>query len=1045
MKPEFNSRRYFGITRSKGKMYELGLPEESHIAVPEGVEPAALFPLSIGTLMDASAALNDAADVQEGLTDDLRDDIGFAASFFDAYLSSRFNTGVSREVTLLASASYLLGQRPGSSLVLARRLQAEGANAIEHLTIWALQADWRNPPNLAAHWLTGLLHRLSSHMMDHFNNGEPPEPVIESLDKLRHLTYASGTSREVVLAEVVSAVVKLRLAGSAWTLLPGFSGLKATVWTDAIRRPGFPKELWPSQRLLGKAGLFSGRSGVVQMPTSAGKTRSVEIILRSAFLADRTRVAVVVAPFRALCHEIAASMRHAFKGEDVKVNELSDALQLDFVNQLAEWLGQVAATTRHLMVLTPEKLLYVLRQEPALVAHIGMVVYDEGHQFDTGKRGITYELLLTEIKGLLQPSAQTVLISAVIKNAMAVGTWLIGTEPNVVDGTGLLSTARSVAFATWSERLGQLLFFESDSYARPDYFVPRCIEAQELELRKREKKARLFPQKGEDAWKDVSLYLGIRLASSGAVAVFCGRKDTASGLAERAVEVYERGFDLPTPAAASDANEIQRLIHLATKHFGAESTVTKAAALGVFVHHGTTPQGLRLSIEHAMQSELIKLVICTSTLAQGVNLPIRYLIVSGVNQGAERIKTRDFQNLIGRAGRAGMHTEGLVIFADPKVIDNKRTERWRLQAAVGLLKPENSEETTSSLLELLAPVSSPDGRNTLPVPTADVLQAYFKRGDELLAWAIEMGDAHRRFGFDQRSLVKEISRRQKLLSAVESYLMVNRGVESFEDLLPRVRVLAASTLAYSLADESTKASLVQLFELSAMHIERLVPEPARQAVFAKMLLGAFDSTKVEAWVQERADALRALTTTDEWLQAVWPLFMALVDDKLLTDMEPAGFSMQLAQEWMHGNAYRQLFDMAADAEASKPWGENDRRKVNEADVLQFLEGCLGFDCPLVVAAVGQFLFGATGLNGEEAGALNEFQKSLAYGLPSKLTVSIYESGLADRQIAQDVALDIWLTGYEGTDFRAALTEYREVVANALSAYPSYFGLVLDSL
>ncbi|HSH95564.1 MAG TPA: DEAD/DEAH box helicase, partial [Roseimicrobium sp.] len=577
-----------------------GLPEESHIAVPDGVKPAALFPLAIGTLVDASAALNDGKDVQGGLADDLLDDIGFAASFFDAYLGSRFDTDVSRDVTLLASASYLLGQRPGSSLVLARRLQADGANAIEQLTIWALQADWRQPPGLAAHWLAGLLYELSIRLMGHFNDGTSPEPVVELLDKVRRLTYASGTSQEVVLAEVASAVVKLRLAGSAWTLMPGFSGLGVASWADAIRRPGFPKELWPSQKLLGKAGLFAGRSGVVQMPTSAGKTRSVEIILRSAFLADRTRVAVLVAPFRALCHEIATSLRHAFKSEDVKVNELSDALQLDFVDQLAELLGQDSPTTRHLMVLTPEKLLYVLRQEPTLVAHIGMVVYDEGHQFDTGPRGITYELLLTEIKVLLSPSAQTVLISAVIKNAIAVGTWLIGTEPNVVDGTGLLSTARSVAFATWSERLGQLLFFESGTYARPDYFVPRSIESQELELRGRERNPRVFPAKGNDAWKDVSLYLGIRLAPNGAVAIFCGRKDTASGLAERAVEVYGRGFKLPAPATASDVNEIQRLTHLATQHFGGDSMVAKAAALGVFVHHGTTPQGLRLSIEHAM-------------------------------------------------------------------------------------------------------------------------------------------------------------------------------------------------------------------------------------------------------------------------------------------------------------------------------------------------------------------------------------------------------------------------------------------------------------
>jgi len=1045
MKPEFNSRRYFGITRSIGKMYELGLPEESHIAVPEEVEPAALFPLSIGTLVDASAALNDAEDVQAGLSDNLRDDIGFAASFFDAYLGSRFKTGISQEVTLLASACYFLGQRPGSSLVLARRLQSEGANAIEHLTIWALKADWRNPPNLAPHWLIGLLQELSFSMIAHFNDGVSSEPVIALLHEFRRQIYANGTSREVVLSEVASAIVKLRLAGSAWTLLPGFTGLDAGAWADAIRRPSFPKELWPSQRLLGKAGLFAGRSGVVQMPTSAGKTRSVEVIIRSAFLADRTRVAVLVAPFRALCHEIATSLRHSFKGEDVKVNELSNALQLDFVDQLAELLGQAAPTTRHLMVLTPEKLLYALRQEPTLVAHIGMVVYDEGHQFDSGSRGVTYELLLTEIKGLLQASAQTILISAVIKNAVAVGTWLIGAEPNVINGTGLLSTARSVAFATWSERLGQLLFFESDSYVGPDYFVPRSIEPQELKRLGRERTPRLFPMKGDDAWKDVSLYLGIRLAPSGAVAVFCGKKDTASNMAERAVDVYERGFDLPAPAAASDASEIQRLTNLAAKHFGTESMVTKAAALGVFVHHGTTPQGLRLSIEHAMQNELIKLVICTSTLAQGVNLPIRYLIVSGVNQGAERIKTRDFQNLIGRAGRAGMHTEGLVIFSDPKVFDGRRNQRWRMDAAIELLRPENSEETSSSLLTLVAPFPSLGWSTPVRFPLNEVIKAYFLTGESLNVWAADACNRYSGASLDAHVISQGILARKKNLTALESYLMANRGVDSFEDFLPRVRDLATSTLAYYLADESTKASLIQLFELTATHIERLVPEPARQAAYAKTLLGTFDSSKVEAWVNEHADVLRAIVTPTEWLQAIWPLFNAVVVNKLLTGIEPAGIALRLAQGWMRGDSYRQLIDMAIDSEASKPWGENGRRRLTDADVLQFLEGCLGFDCPLVSAAVGQFLFGATGLNAAEAGPLNEFQKSLAYGLPNKLAVSTYESGLADRHVAQDVAIDIWLSGHEGAYFRAALEEHREVVANALSVYPSYFSEVLNSL
>lgn len=1044
MKPEFASRRYFGITRSKGKMYELGLPEESHISVPEEVEPAALFPLSIGTLVDASASLNDAQDVRGGLTDDLRDDIGFAASFFDAYLGSQFDTEVSREVTLLASASYFLGQRPGSSLVLARRLPAEGGNAIENLAIWTLQADWRRPPSLTGHWLNAVLYEVALRLLSHFNDGAPPEPVVEMLSELRRLTYASGTSREVVIAEVAAAVIKLRLVGSAWTLLPEFSGLDSGVWAEAIRRPGFPKELWPSQKLLGKAGLFSGRSGVVQMPTSAGKTRSVEIILRSAFLADRTRVAVLVAPFRALCHEIATSLRHAFKGEDVKVNELSDALQLDFVDQLAELFGQIGPTTRYLMVVTPEKLLYVLRQEPSLVAHIGMVVYDEGHQFDTGPRGITYELLLTEIKGLLQASAQTVLISAVIKNAVAVGTWLIGAEPNVVDGTGLLSTARSVAFATWSERLGQLLFFESGNYTRPDYFVPRSIEPQELKLRGRERKARLFPQRGDDAWKDVSLYLGIRLAPNGAVAIFCGRKDTANGLMERAVQVYERGFSLAPPAAASDAGEIERLVRLASAHFGPDSTVARAAALGVFVHHGTTPQGLRLSVEHAMQQELIKLVVCTSTLAQGVNLPIRYLIVSGVNQGAERIRTRDFQNLIGRAGRAGMHTEGLILFADPKVMDNRISERWRLQAAVGLMQPENSEETSSSLLQLLAPLVSADN-HVLPVPTSVVLQSFFFRGDQLEDWAAQMSTTFEHLGFDRRLLVREVFKRKKLLTALESYLMANRGTGSLEELKPKVRALASSTLAYSLANEDLKTALVQLFDLVSEQIEKVAPEPARQAMFAKTLLGARDAASVEAWVREHEEALRRATTTDEWLEAVWPLFMAVVEDKLLTNMEPTGMPLQLAQGWVRGASYRTLIDVAIDAEASKPWGADGRRKLAEGDVLEFLEGSLGFDCPLVLAAVGQFLFGPTGLTTADSSTLNEFQKALKYGLPGKLAVSVYESGLADRHVAQHVATEIELTGHQGSYFIPALVDHRPLVAGVLAAYPVYFSTVLEGL
>lgn len=1045
MKPEANSRRYLGITRSKGKMYELGLPEESHIAVPQHVEPEALFPLSIGTLMDAAVALNDAAEDPPAISDELRAELGFASSFFDAYLESRFNDGVSYEVCLFASASYFLGQRPGSSLVLARRLNLEGLNAIEQAVIWVLRAEWHKTPELLAHPSGGLVPGLVQELKAHFIDGASTDAVVRLPSQLRAWAYANGTAREVVLAEVAAAVVKVRLASSSWKLLPAFSGLTRDAWANAIRRPGFPKELWPSQRLLGIAHMFAGRSGVVQMPTSAGKTRSVEMILRSAFLADRTRVAVLVAPFRALCHEIAASFRHSFRNEDVKVNELSDALQLDFTDQIAELLGTAPPSTRYLLVLTPEKLLYVLRQAPELATHLGLVVYDEGHQFDSGKRGITYELLLAEIKSQVAATVQTVLISAVIKNATAVGSWLIGADPNVVDGTGLLSTARSVAFATWSEALGQLWFFESGDYQKRDYFVPRSIEAQELQLLGRERERQFFPRRGDAAWRDVSLYLGIRLAPSGTVAIFCGRKDTASSLAARAVDVYARGFSLTPPSQASNPDEVQRLVHLASQHFGADSVLAKAAALGVFVHHGTTPQGTRLSVEYAMQQELIKLVVCTSTLAQGVNLPIRYLVVSGVNQGADRIKTRDFQNLIGRAGRAGMHTEGLVIFADPRVMDKRRQERWRLDAAIELLTPENAEDTSSSLLTLVSPLRTADERGELSVAQAVLTPAYFLRGDALREWAKVVLQATPMPGESERTVTRQISKRQALLVALESYLMANRGTDTFDEFLTRARSLAESTLAFALADEAQKQDLLQVFELTARHVEATAPAQSQQAKFAKTLLGAVDAVAVEQWVWQNEVTVAGLTEPRDWLVALWPLLVAVANSKLLSSMEPDGLALELAKGWMDGSTYRELIELTIASSGTKPWGEDGRQRLSESDVLGFLEGGLGFDCPLVIAAVGEFVANLPTADGECRDRLNAFQKCLTYGLPDALSISIYEVGFADRCIAQELAAALRAAGYEGTHVASALANHRDVFVAVLPLYPSYFEAVLDGL
>lgn len=1042
MRPESNSRRLFGITRSKGKMYELGIPVESHIAVPEGSNPEELFLLTVGTLGDTAAEVCDSEDAGHQREATTLGDLRFSASYFDAFLASRFLPRLNRPVALLASATYYLANRPGSSLVLSEKITEDESEApLDTVTRWLLQAKWKEYPGDMVPPFGGLLNKLARLVANHFYDGSGVAEILATCGILRTYAYRNANPEELLLVDIICAVTKRRILSSSWTNLPTLTGIPSADWGPVIQREGFPKELWPSQALIGEAGIFSGASGLIQMPTSAGKTRSVEIIIRSSFMSGRAKLAIVIAPFRALVHEISNSLRNAFRTDSIKVNELSDALQIDYLEQIDELFGAQGTNSKYVVVLTPEKFLYVLRQTPSLVDSVGLAVYDEGHQFDTGSRGIIYELLLTEIKRLLPVSSQTILISAVIQNAQAIGNWLIGENAKIVTGKDLSPTARSVAFASWADRLGQLMFYETDSLKKPDYFVPRVIEQQKFDKKGRERKARHFPER--ESATDISLYIGLRLVGNGAIAIFCGRKDTATNLASRAVEIYARGLNLPAPAIYSDSDELRRMESLYRLHFGDMADSTRAAKLGIFSHHGNTPHGIRLSVEHAMQQGKIKFVACTSTLAQGVNLPIRYLIVSGVYQGMEKIKVRDFQNLMGRAGRAGMHTEGLVIFADPAIYDSRITEKWRFKSASDLLNPERSEPTSSSLLGVLGPLYSPMGM-PLDIEPAALCALLLQDEEVWKTWALEMVSANPGLGFNALLLTSELRQRRRLMFAIESYLMANRGTEMFPEFLQRVTQLTVETLAYSLADDAQKTALVGLFNDIAQYIEGRDADPVKQAEYAKTILGVEVSQNIEAWTSENKDSLLSLDSNEDLLATIWPLLTEHSQDKFFTSVLPQSLPIELAAMWLQGQTYQDLFAHAVAVDGTKPWG-NTRRKLQDDDIIEFCEGTLGFECPLFIAAITQFLFVDLMQSDNAAAPLLLFHKALKYGIPDVLAISCYESGFADRLLAQVLRDSLLNDGYTGYSFTLAIERHREKLTVTLSDYPSYFESVFNAI
>ena len=81
-----------------------------------------------------------------------------------------------------------------------------------------------------------------------------------------------------------------------------------------------------AQKLIGEQGVLAGENAVVQLPTGVGKTKSIELIIRSAFLSKRATTAIVVAPLRALCNEITYDLNRSFRNE-VVISQVSDVLQ----------------------------------------------------------------------------------------------------------------------------------------------------------------------------------------------------------------------------------------------------------------------------------------------------------------------------------------------------------------------------------------------------------------------------------------------------------------------------------------------------------------------------------------------------------------------------------------------------------------------------------------------------------------------------------------------------------------------------------------------
>jgi hypothetical protein len=1024
MKPEGRSIRLLGSARSRAKLVELKVSESDYSSVPDSVTD--LFILGIGILGEYAASKASTFIGDDFSYDDIDDEaLGFACQFFDAYQASGLDDSLSALCKLMASTAYYLGKISGSSLLLARSIDIPSLDLDDtgyDLLLAALLAkEYSILRNLRPLTDNRQLSKFASIVLRVFHAQASVDEVEEDLRTFRNNAYRYGTDRELLFADSILGVIDETLKNLTVYQLPKYTGLSIEAWRPVIEKDHFIKELWPAQHLLGENDVYRGKSAVVQMPTSAGKTKAAEIIIRSAIMSARASLIVIIAPFRALCHEISRTMEQAFNGESVRVNELSDVQVLD------EGL-ELGSPDPTIVICTPEKFVYILRKTESLASRVGLVIYDEGHQFDTGTRGITYELLLTEIKADLSDDAQVILISAVLSNAQQVNNWLTNEQGVVVAGAKLLPTYQSVAFLNWLGRTSRLEFVRKGDIDNTEFFVPRIIQKVELLRKGRERKQRIFPDDGKAT--DNALYLALRLAQTDSTALFCGTRIIARSFCKRIVDIFERECPLPMPDLVSDSNELGFIAFQVAQNLGEDSEYVLAARKGILLHHSSLPQGVREAVEHCMATEKGRLVVCTSTLAQGINLPIKYLVVQNLYQGQSQISRRDFHNLIGRAGRSGKHTEGTVVFADKKMFRYRSTRRDRWNEIRNALDPENTEPCSSSLITAIGEWEINDGTKIAFDPEQHTKLLLLRQYNELLA-LLEIGDQVE----DKDAILVQILMRGSILGSIETFILKRIDEWEEDEIDVNARQLAASTLAYFIAEDDQKEDLEILFENIASTILEEVPDERVRKCYAKTIRGIADSMQLRSYIEEHRDAIVAASTAGELLDIVWKPLLALSQIKGIKKWSDLSPLLECCHKWLSGKSYRVILDYLNEQRIVIETELRKRSLTIEAAV-DLCEGLFSFQMS-TLAGAGAEISGLT-LSEEEALLFSSLSKELKYGLPSGNAIMFFELGFTDRHLAMA------LSELDTEEFKdkkslvSALAQKMEAYELALAPYPSLY-------
>ena len=356
--------------------------------------------------------------------------------------------------------------------------------------------------------------------------------------------------------------------------------------------------------------ILAGKNLVLAIPTASGKSLVAYIALIKGALEGRRGIYIV--PLRALASE--------------KVEELSAFADLGIKVKVATGdLDESDAEIRDadIVVATSEKADSLMRHRSKWMDSLGVVVADEVHLMHDADRGPTIEVLLAKLR-MANPKAQVVALSATIKNATEIAEWL--------NAALVLSDFRPVQLKEGVSEGSYILF--SDRKRRMLLVQGEPVESLVIDSLKLEGQCLVFVNSRRSAVAEAD-----RLRGAVGPMLKQEERDKLAAVAES--------------VRAGERTELHERL--------ARSIVD-----GTAFHHAGLGATQRRAVESAFKQRLIKALVATPTLAAGVNLPAKRVIVRDLkrfesNFGQVPLPVLEVKQMCGRAGRPRYDKEGEAI------------------------------------------------------------------------------------------------------------------------------------------------------------------------------------------------------------------------------------------------------------------------------------------------------------------------------------------------------------------------------------------------